>query len=549
MAKGNVLGNDPFQRGAAERPKSAEAAEAPVPAPSPKQEAHAPVAKKKAEGVVKSARAAPAMKPSPTPAPKKKAAKRAAPPPALKPPVVEKKQKPAPAPKPVAAKPPPPAEPVRAPTPPAPRREEQGPSRPSVVETVVAEEVEEVVHQGELVDEIPRPRTPLVAERRAQEREEDEEDEDRPDPRPPGFFASLRAQAIRAAESALETVLNTRTGQRAVESLGQSELAQKILGRAANAAMSAAPAVRAAMKALPPAVDAARSAIGAIASGEAAKDFIATAAEAGDAARRVMNRVEPAPIEVDLFGEDPTMLSRSEPIFDFLHERYFRVETLGAENVPEGGCLLVCNHSGALPIDGPMLRTVLRKDCKRQDARWLVEDAIFHAPFMGVYLNRLGAVRACPENAERLLSEKVPLVVFPEGLLGISKRIGERYRLQRFGRGGFVKLALRSGVPIIPVAIVGAEEATPLVAKIPMKALGVPYLPVTPTFPLLGPIGLLPLPTKWTISFLKPVDVKRHGPEAADDHALVAGYTAEVRDAIQDELNRLVDARGSLFGG
>jgi 1-acyl-sn-glycerol-3-phosphate acyltransferase len=333
----------------------------------------------------------------------------------------------------------------------------------------------------------------------------------------------------------------------ALDALVSSSVVQRFAGRAASAAVTAMPAVLAAAKALPPAMSAARSAVSAVVSGDAARDLLDAAADAGDAARRAINKVEPSTFDMDLFGEDPSLLSRSEPVLDFFYDRYFRVKTLGAETLPKGPCLLVCNHSGALPLDGLMVRTALRREAGRNDARWLVEDAIFHAPFLGVFLNRLGAVRACPENAERLLSEKVPLAVFPEGLLGISKRITERYRLQRFGRGGFVKLALRTGVPIVPVAVVGAEEATPLLAKIPVKSLGIPYLPVTPTFPVLGPLGLLPLPTKWTISILPPRDLSAQGPAGADDHALVAAVTAQVRDAVQKELDRLVAGRSSLF--
>jgi 1-acyl-sn-glycerol-3-phosphate acyltransferase len=309
------------------------------------------------------------------------------------------------------------------------------------------------------------------------------------------------------------------------------------------------PAFRLASRFLPPALGMARTASSALVSGKATRELIELAADGAEAARKIMRRVEPPAVEIDGFGEDPSLLSRVEPGLDFLYERYFRVEVSGAEHVPRGACLVVCNHSGALPLDGLMVRAMLRRECLRPDARWLLEDTFSHAPFLGVWLSRLGAVRACPENAERLLAQGVALAVFPEGLLGISKPIGQRYQLQRFGRGGFVKLAMRTRTPVVPVAIVGAEEASPLLAKIRLRAMGLPYLPVTPTFPLLGPLGLLPLPTKWKISVLPVIDLGQHGAQGAEDPALVARCSAEIRDDLQRELERLTSERRSLFRG
>jgi 1-acyl-sn-glycerol-3-phosphate acyltransferase len=154
-------------------------------------------------------------------------------------------------------------------------------------------------------------------------------------------------------------------------------------------------------------------------------------------------------------------------------------------------------------------------------------------------LNRIGAVRACQENAQRLLEGENLTAVFPEGIKGIAKNYSDRYKLQRFGRGGYVKLALRTGAPVIPVAIVGAEETYPLLymVKAFSKMLGVPFLPVTPTFPWLGPLGLAPLPSRWRIVIGKPVtEVGQHGSDGARDEVLVG----ELNDRVRSEVNRLL---------
>jgi 1-acyl-sn-glycerol-3-phosphate acyltransferase len=241
------------------------------------------------------------------------------------------------------------------------------------------------------------------------------------------------------------------------------------------------------------------------------------------------------------------------PLFNVLYERYFRAEVHGVESIPsDGRCLLVANHAGTLPLDGLMLRLAVRREHPdARSVRWLAEDVIFHFPFLGSFVNRLGAVRACQENAERLLEQEALVAVFPEGLKGISKLFKDRYRLQRFGRGGFVKLCLRTRTPIIPVAILGGEETNPMLARIEnlTKVLGIPYLPVTPTFPLLGPAGLLPAPTKWKIFFGEPVDLEGLGPDAAADEALVGRITERVRSAIQAKLDRAVSERRSVWFG
>jgi 1-acyl-sn-glycerol-3-phosphate acyltransferase len=163
----------------------------------------------------------------------------------------------------------------------------------------------------------------------------------------------------------------------------------------------------------------------------------------------------------------------------------------------------------------------------------------------------MGAVRACQENAERLLAQGALVAVFPEGMKGIGKLFRDRYKLQRFGRGGFVKLCMRTRTPVVPVAIVGSEETNPMLARIEhlAKAVGIPYLPVTPTFPLLGPIGLLPAPTKWKIVFGEPIDFSAYGAGSAEDEILVSRQAERVRAEIQSMLDRTVAARRSVWFG
>ncbi len=217
-----------------------------------------------------------------------------------------------------------------------------------------------------------------------------------------------------------------------------------------------------------------------------------------------------------------------------------------------GRVALVCNHSGAVPYDGIMLSMALRRDAPTpRQLRWLAEDFIFHLPFAGAFLTRLGAVRACQENAERLLRHDACVAMFPEGVKGIAKLYRDRYRLQRFGRGGHIKLCLRTRTPIVPVAIVGAEETHPLVApSAPIaRMLSLPYFPITPTFPLLGAAGLVPLPSKWHIVFGDPMPMDGYSPDAADDEVLVNRLNEKLRATIQDMLERALRARRSVFSG
>ncbi|WP_437496490.1 1-acyl-sn-glycerol-3-phosphate acyltransferase [Sorangium sp. So ce1099] len=258
--------------------------------------------------------------------------------------------------------------------------------------------------------------------------------------------------------------------------------------------------------------------------------------------------------EVDEFGFDPKSEARYRPLFDFLYRHYFRIDLEGVEHIPgEGRCVVVSNHSGGpIPYDGLMLRAAVRREHPAQrELRWLADDFVYYLPFAGTLMNRLGAVRACQENAERLLAGERLIAVFPEGAKGSGKLYKDRYQLQRFGRGGFIRLCLRTRTPLVPCAIVGAEETNPLLYRVEhlTRALGIPYLPITPTFPALGPLGLLPAPTKWKIRLAEPVRVDAYGPEAADDELLVRRLAERVRATIQGLLDDTLATRKSVWFG
>ena len=257
---------------------------------------------------------------------------------------------------------------------------------------------------------------------------------------------------------------------------------------------------------------------------------------------------------VDEFGRDPNVAAKVDPLLEFLYRTYFRVETRGLGHVPDDGrALIVANHSGTLPYDGAMIMHAVKEEHRaHREVRPLVEDFVFHFPYLGTLMNRIGGVRACQENAERLLAQDQLVAVFPEGIKGIGKLYTERYQLQRFGRGGFVKLALKCDAPIIPTAVVGAEEIHPMVTKVTWlaKSFGIPYLPVTPTFPLLGVAGLIPLPTKWFIAFGEPLYFNaEYGAEGANDRILVNKLAEQVRTRIQEMIDGLLKQRKSILFG
>jgi 1-acyl-sn-glycerol-3-phosphate acyltransferase len=252
---------------------------------------------------------------------------------------------------------------------------------------------------------------------------------------------------------------------------------------------------------------------------------------------------------VDEFGFDPQITEILTEAVEPLAEKWFRLEVRGIENIPsEGGALLVANHSGTVPIDGIITGYAVKKYSGR-NLRPLGADLVFALPFVGQMARKVGATLACTADAERLLTTGELAGVWPEGFKGIGKPFAERYKLQRFGRGGFVSSAMRAQVPIVPVSIVGAEEIYPLVGNVPSLArlLGIPYLPITPFFPLLGPLGMIPLPSKWIIEFGEPIRTDAYEPEAADDPMLLFNVTDQVRETIQQTLYALLVDRGNAF--
>ena len=257
--------------------------------------------------------------------------------------------------------------------------------------------------------------------------------------------------------------------------------------------------------------------------------------------------------EVDEFGMESDARESILPVLDFLFHKWWRVEVEGMENIPdEGPGLIVANHSGVLPYDGAMISYAIEHlHPAQRRARFLAEDWIATLPFASNFITRLGGVRGCRENALRLLRRGDLVAVFPEGLKGAGKYYHERYRLQRFGRGGFVRICLETGAPIIPVAVLGAEDVHPVLFKVKWAAdlLGLPFFPVSPTFPLLGPAGLVPLPAKWTIVFGEPISVAPYQASHASSDFLISQLKEKVRSTIQQMVNeRLAERRSTWLG-
>ncbi|PFX02914.1 hypothetical protein CJ469_02431 [Nocardia farcinica] len=257
---------------------------------------------------------------------------------------------------------------------------------------------------------------------------------------------------------------------------------------------------------------------------------------------------------VDEFGFDADLLENVLlPALRPLAEHWFRVEVRGIENIPAtGGALIVANHAGTVPVDGLMLQLAVHdRHVAHRALRLLAADLIFELPVLGVLARKAGHTLACREDAERLLRSGELTGVFPEGFKGVGKSYADRYKLQRFGRGGFVAAAVRTGVPIIPCSIVGSEEIYPKLVDIKPLArlLGLPYFPVTPTFPHLGLLGAVPLPSKWYIEFGEPIPTTAYEPEAADDPMTMFEVTDQVRETIQQTLYKLLTKRRNPFTG
>ena len=257
---------------------------------------------------------------------------------------------------------------------------------------------------------------------------------------------------------------------------------------------------------------------------------------------------------VDEFGFDPQYNDAVVlPVLRFFFEKWFRVDVSGIENVPaEGAALIVANHAGTLPFDGPMLSVAVHDHHPaHRDVRLLAADMVFDMPVIGPIARKAGHTMACNTDANRLLAGGELTAVFPEGYKGLGKNFRDRYKLQRFGRGGFVSAALRAKAPIIPCSIVGSEEIYPMLADVKLLArvLGVPYFPVTPLFPLAGPLGVVPLPSKWHIAFGTPIETADFDEHAADDPMVTFEVTDNVRETIQQTLYQLLGKRRNTFLG
>jgi 1-acyl-sn-glycerol-3-phosphate acyltransferase len=246
--------------------------------------------------------------------------------------------------------------------------------------------------------------------------------------------------------------------------------------------------------------------------------------------------------DVDDFGFDRELTEALIPLFRVLSRRYWRVEVDGTEHLPQrGGALLVSNHAGVLPWDGAMIKVAVF-DAAERHARALMASWFDELPVASWLLRRTGQAPGHPDDTLRLLRHGELVLVFPEGVRGTGKPWSERYRLRRFGRGGFVEVAMHAGVPVVPVSVIGSEETYPMLADLQPLAqlLGMPYFPITPTWPLLGPLGFIPLPSKWRITFHTPVDVGSSDatPEPATVMELADSIRATIQGGVVDDLMR-----------
>ncbi len=257
--------------------------------------------------------------------------------------------------------------------------------------------------------------------------------------------------------------------------------------------------------------------------------------------------------EVDPWGYDPEFTDYLLPVAGFFFNKYWRVEFNGVENIPvEGRALLASNHSGVLPLDGAMISYGVREHhAAHRLTRALVADWLPTLPFFSMIMNKSGQVLANPDNGQRLLAEDELVLVFPEGYKGVSKLFKDRYKLARFGRGGFVRMAMQAKAPIIPVSVVGAEETYPMLynAKAFARMIGFPFFPITPTWPLLGPLGFVPMPSKWYIDIGEPIDTSQYDPDLATNPAFVSELTDLVRNKVQEQINKRLENRSSVIFG
>ena len=263
---------------------------------------------------------------------------------------------------------------------------------------------------------------------------------------------------------------------------------------------------------------------------------------------------DPRESDVDEWGRSEHMREIARKAFDPMYRRWFRAEWEGLEKIPtDGGALLVSNHAGAIPSDAPVIMHGIETELGRP-VYGLAEYIFRELPIIGTMWSRVGGVTAQPDNAYRLLREQKQLVlVFPEGTKGTSKNYNERYRLRRFGRGGFVEIAMRAGVPIVPIAVMGAEESMPIVFKLPgvAKTLGVPYVPITANMLVFGPLlgGVLYFPAKFRLKVLDPItfDVAPNQPRYS--RSKVMDESEAIRERIQEALYEMLRERRSVWFG
>jgi 1-acyl-sn-glycerol-3-phosphate acyltransferase len=256
--------------------------------------------------------------------------------------------------------------------------------------------------------------------------------------------------------------------------------------------------------------------------------------------------------DVDEWGRSQHLRDLLAKVYAPLYDRWLRVEWEGFDKIPlEGGALIVSNHAGAIPVDAPSIMHGIERDLGRP-VYGLADDMFKKVPLVNVAWSRLGGVQAHPDNAYRLLREQQHLVtVFPEGSKGPGKTYAERYQLRRFGRGGFVQIAMRAGVPIIPLAVIGSEETMPIIAKVPAldRLLGVPYVPITANM-LFGPLGLLvPFPAKLRIRVLDPVVLEVPPDQPRYPRSRIMDTSEGIRHAIQEELYDMLRRRRSVWTG
>jgi 1-acyl-sn-glycerol-3-phosphate acyltransferase len=369
--------------------------------------------------------------------------------------------------------------------------------------------------------------------------------------------ATVRGKPVKAAAKAVRT--QSGSDKKRVKPAGETRPARSPGGRArVPPAKTTKPAAATEPSSTPPAASAEPSANKPIDEllrlvGELARRVVgADGDEKAAQAVEFLHRRLTGEYEVDTFGFDQQLTDAVLlPLLRPLYKRWFRVEVRGIQNIPaEGAALIVANHSGTIPLDSLMTEVAVHDEHPaHRHLRMLGADLVFQLPFIAGTARKTGTTLACTEDTERLLAAGELVGVWPEGYKGIGKPFSERYKLQRFGRGGFVAAAIRAGAPIIPCAIVGAEETYPMIANLGTLArmIGLPYVPITPTFPWLGPLGLVPLPSKWIIEFCEPIATDGHGDGAADDPMLVFELTDRVRDTIQQTLHALLVRRRSAF--